>query len=631
MIKTILIKNSYSYSQFFTEKVFFTEKGATFTIEFSHWLGVVLSGKQFFSCLVISTQENVFYALRQHMQVVSTGVVSSKLNSSSASLHDPDSSHIWNVVAWALIMIGIFLRLFHFFDNRSFWIDEVYLSSSLIRMNFIELMTPPLDYEQKAPIGFLWLSKLAVLAFGKGEMALRLVPLVCGIALLFVFRPVARYFLRPVGVVVAVGILALAPPLVYHAVEAKQYATEVLATAVILWLYIRYHQRMSSRSLVLWGVWGSLILWFSYSSIFVLAGMAFGISLSYVIRREWALFLRSIVPFSMWMLSFVLNYYLFTYKHANSEWLVYFFKDHKSFMPLPPDSVSDLKWFVETIASLQHYPLGLKWFDAANFDNKLFRIIIKLSPVFYLLMGMGMLLFFKRDKKVFMVLAFPLLLALLASGVEMYPFYDRLILFLAPLLALFVALGCERAVSLFPSRAAWRYALPALLLAAPLASSANQVIHTDDFGGYKKSAYREALLYVNDHFREGDAVYVYWNFMYAYRFYRQVYDLKFDAIVGRDVRAASKNADDYVRKLAPDFEAIAKNQRVWIIRDNRKSLAIGDFIKQPGWYYVDGIRSGTLIHSKISAMGEEVDSLRINNVNISLIDLPPKQGSNEAR
>lgn len=155
-------------------------------------------------------------------------------------------------------MIGIFLRLFHFFDNRSFWIDEVYLSSSLIRMDFGELMTPPLDYEQKAPIGFLWLSKLAVLAFGKTEMALRLVPLLCGIALLFVFRPVARRFLQPVGVAVAVGILALAPPLVYHAVEAKQYATEVLATAVTLWLYTRYHKQMSSQALLLWGIWGAL-------------------------------------------------------------------------------------------------------------------------------------------------------------------------------------------------------------------------------------------------------------------------------------------------------------------------------------------------------------------------------------
>ncbi|WP_162055637.1 glycosyltransferase family 39 protein [Pontibacter pamirensis] len=558
------------------------------------------------------------------MQVASTGAVSSKLPRWPASLHGSETNHTWLAVVWALILTGISLRLYHFFDNRSFWIDEVYLSSSLIRMSFLELMTPPLDYEQKAPIGFLWLSKLAVLAFGKGEMALRLVPLVCGTALLFVFLPVARHFLRPLGVVVAVGIVALAPPLVYHAVEAKQYATEVLATAVILWLYIRYDKQLSSRSLVLWGVWGSLILWFSYSSIFVLAGMAFGICLSYAAKREWSPLIRSLIPFSMWMLSFVVNYYLFTYKHAHSEWLVYFFQHMKGFMPLPPESVTDLKWFARAIGFLQHYPLGLMWFSDAKPDSRLLDILIKLSPLSNLLMGTGLYLLFKRDRKVFMVLVFPLLLALLASSVKMYPFYDRLILFLAPLLTLVVALGCEKATGFFPSGAAWRFVLPGVLLAAPLSSSIHQVIHTDEFGGFKKAAYREALLYINDNIQEGDAVYVYWNFMYAYRFYKQVYDLQFDAIEGRDVRAASKNANDYVRKLAPDFDSITQNQRVWVVRDNRKSLAIGDFIRQPEWYYADSVKSGTLVHRRISAMGAEVDSLRLNNVSISLIDFTSK-------
>lgn len=119
--------------------------------------------------------------------------------------------------------------------------------------------------------------------------------------------------------------------------------------------------------------------------------------------------------------------------------------------------------------------------------------------------------------------------------------------------------------------------------------------------------------------------------MYAYRFYVQVYDLKFDAIVGRDVRAASKNADDYVRKLAPDFEAITKNRRVWVIRDNQKSLAIGDFVRKPGWYYEKDVRSGLLIHRKLSAMGEEVESLHINNVNVSLIDLSARHGTDKSK
>ena len=125
----------------------------------------------------------------------------------------------WQTIVWVLVGAGIGLRLFHFLDNRSFWVDEIYLASSLVRMNFVELMAPALDYEQKAPIGFLWLVKLCVLTFGNSEMALRLIPLLAGVAALFLFVPVCRALLKPIGVVVAVGILAFAPPLVYHAVE----------------------------------------------------------------------------------------------------------------------------------------------------------------------------------------------------------------------------------------------------------------------------------------------------------------------------------------------------------------------------------------------------------------------------
>ncbi|MBC3542129.1 glycosyltransferase family 39 protein, partial [Rufibacter sp. H-1] len=89
-------------------------------------------------------------------------------------------------------------------------------------------------YEQKAPLGFLWAERLAVELLGKGEMALRLFPLLCGLAALAAFVPVARHFLRPWAAALAVGLLALASPAVYHAVEAKQYSTELLASVLAL-------------------------------------------------------------------------------------------------------------------------------------------------------------------------------------------------------------------------------------------------------------------------------------------------------------------------------------------------------------------------------------------------------------
>lgn len=184
------------------------------------------------------------------------------------------SGHLSSTMLWCYLLIstGVLLRLFFFFYNRSLWMDEVYLSASLIKMNFQELATQTLDYQQKAPIGVLWIVKLLVNLWGTNEMVLRLFPLLCGIVSLFVFLPVVKYFLRPMGVIVAIGILALAPPLIFHSVEIKQYATELLATILLFYLYIRYKDINTISALFLWGFWIAVIIWFSYSALFIFAG-----------------------------------------------------------------------------------------------------------------------------------------------------------------------------------------------------------------------------------------------------------------------------------------------------------------------------------------------------------------------
>ena len=130
----------------------------------------------------------------------------------------PDSrfhkADIYQVITWLLILTGIFLRLYHYFNNRSLWEDEIYLSTGIDKLNFTQILHQPLDFQQKAPIGYLLVVKLCTMLFGPREMGLRFFPLVCGIALLFVFQPIARKFLGNLGLVVAMGILALAPPLI---------------------------------------------------------------------------------------------------------------------------------------------------------------------------------------------------------------------------------------------------------------------------------------------------------------------------------------------------------------------------------------------------------------------------------
>lgn len=535
----------------------------------------------------------------------------------SDKVHDKSD---WSTVVWVLIGAGIFFRLFHFLDSRSLYIDEIFLAASLVKMSFVELTSPMLEYEQKAPLGFLWVSRLMVLLFGTGEMALRLFPLMCGIASLFLFLPVARYFLKPIGVVVAIGVLAAAPPLVYHTVEAKQYSTELFATVLALYLYIRFHKKMNLSSLLLWGIGGAVLLWFSFSSIFILAGMASSVCLHYLLKKEWRKLFRSIIPFSIWLISFAVTYVLFTHQHGDSEWLVYWFKIRGSFMPFPPSSLADLQWFFKKAFSVLHYPLGLSWLDLSPTASPVERVLARMSFLPLAVLAVGFVALYRKDKKLFMVLFFPLLLVLLASGLELYPFMDRLVVFLAPVLILFLALGCEKLSNVFFKSAKGRLILPALLLLGPLANATHQVMNRDVFGDYKKSYQVETLSYIDDRYREGDAVYIYWNDLIGYRYYKDTRGFRFNAIQGKDYRFVAKDKEDYYRRLREDLEKLSGNRRVWLVYSKRVWSNIGDVDLQPTWYYARN-NHRKLLYKEFSVLGKEVDTYKTKEVNVHLFDV----------
>lgn len=526
----------------------------------------------------------------------------------------------WRTVVWLLLGVGVFFRLFHFLDNRSLYVDEIFLATSLVKMNFLELTAPMLEYEQKAPLGFLWIERLMVLLFGTGEMALRLFPLICGIASLFLFLPVARYFLKPIGVVVAIGVLAAAPPLIYHAVEAKQYSTELFATIIALFLYIRFHEKMALHSLILWGLSGAVLLWFSFSSIFILAGMAFGVCLHYLLSKEWRHLFRYIISFSMWLVSFGAVYFLFTHKHGEAAWLLHWFKIRHSFMPFPPSSLSDLTWFFQKAFSVLHHPLGLSWLDLSPSTHPVVRVIARMSLLHLAVLAVGFAALYRKDRKHFMVLVFPILLVLLASGLELYPFMDRLIIFLAPVLIIMLALGCEKLSSFFFKSTKGRFILPVLLLLGPLANATHQVINRDLFGDYKKSYQVETLSYIDERYQEGDAVYIYWNDLVGYRYYKDTRGFRFEAVEGEDYRYEAKGKADYYSKLNADFEKLRGNKRVWLVYSNRIWSDIGDFDGQPAWYYApDNTRD--ILYKGFSTIGKETDSYKTTEVNVHLFDL----------
>ncbi len=310
-----------------------------------------------------------------------------------------------------VITAGISLRIYHYFYNRSLWGDEAFLGINFLVKDFYEL-TQPLINDQQAPLGFLWSEKFFTILFGAGnEYALRFFPLLCGIGSIPLFYHLCKSYLSDTGTAIAITCFAFASPLVAHSVEAKQYSTELLVTVVLLLLFKWFEKRNSLSASVLSGAAGSILLWFSYPSIFILFSYATLTSIKYFIRKDWKMLGLRLITFGIWGTSFLINYLTFVKRGTSTDWLVEWWREY--FMPL---SAATIPWLVKALFRLFDDPLGLNWLYTP------LQGFFRQSFIGVFLLLLGIMFFYKKSKETFLLLVMPFILCLLASALQLYPF-----------------------------------------------------------------------------------------------------------------------------------------------------------------------------------------------------------------
>ena len=140
----------------------------------------------------------------------------------------------WGKAAAALLILsGMILRIRQYLTGRSLWVDEAMLALNIVERDFAG-MFQPLEYDQGAPVGFLLVEKLFNVILGKHEFALRLFPLLAGLASLWLFYLLLRRITRGPGLLVPLALFALNPRLIYYSSEVKQYILDVALTILLL-------------------------------------------------------------------------------------------------------------------------------------------------------------------------------------------------------------------------------------------------------------------------------------------------------------------------------------------------------------------------------------------------------------
>jgi hypothetical protein len=455
-----------------------------------------------------------------------------------------DAAPVWPTwpvrLAWLIVGAGALLRLRVYLADLSLWGDEACLAIRLLDLPYDHALAPWVR-DQVAPSGFVLLVKAAVAAFGASELALRLVPLLSGLAALPLFLHLSRRVLDWPGGLLALLLFCANPQHIRYAAEFKHYSLDALVTCGLLLLAVRTER--SARACVGLLAAGSAAVWLSYPSVFVLGAIAL-VDLARAARplpgreRRWAL-----ANAAAWAASFGASYLLTVGRAAESPELLYFWKTRPGFWPLLPITRDTLLWPLERLPALMADPGGFPGLGLAA----------------SLLLLVGILCISVRSRRAAVLLLLPLALAMGASALSKYPVFGRLMLFAVPLLMLMAGEGGGAVLRVTPRR--WLQ-IPAAVLVGALLSVPLRLAAEQARAPRPISDARAVLALLASRRQPGDSLYVFPYALPVVTFYGPRFGLA-------DMRAVTAFADPRAPEpLAPTLAAFASGDRVWFVMAN---------------------------------------------------------------
>ena len=464
-------------------------------------------------------------------------------------------------ISLVIIGFGILVRVIQYLYNRSLWADEAVLALNLVNRSYLELLQP-LDYDQGAPIGFLWIEKLAIQVFGNNEYAFRLFPLLSSILSIFIFYELAKRFLRLQAVPIALAFFVSLHYLVYYATELKQYSTDVFVALLACLLVIQIAtERLNTIKIVIYSLLGGLVIWFSHPAVFTLGGTGAAVLLIDISPKKISqsknqskifqtkIFQTKIFQILLiglaWLTSFVIFYFVSVQSLNNNTNLMTSWKNGF------PSSFYDINWMFNALGKFFYRPLG---FVGITDGLAIFAFVV------------GCISLFRRQKEKLLLLLSPLMATFFASFLHKFPFRNRLVLFLTPFFILLIAEGIDYLIQ----KRGFKFTfIPGIILLVallfhPVTTTSNLLTQP-----YQRGEIKQVLNYVKSNQKPQDILYIYQRGHYQFLYYAKKYGYQpDDYIIGVD------DLDQYDgRELSPaeeerykqDLNKLRGNKRVWLI------------------------------------------------------------------
>ncbi|MCK5632284.1 glycosyltransferase family 39 protein, partial [bacterium] len=394
----------------------------------------------------------------------------------------------------SLIVVGICFRIRLYLENHSVWLDEAVTTVSIGSRSFSEIWRhfDIFPTFAKPPLGFQLIEKLSITAFGNNEYAFRLFPLLASVFSVILFYVILKKLFDRQIRTVALILFVVCDPLIHYCADTKPYSSDVLMALILVLLFGKMKTaNLNFKNVLTFGFVGGLIIWISNACIFVLAGVAIAITAVTTIQKKWKKFAALFQIFFIWLLSFVLLYKVSLTHMVHGESLKNTWVG--AFGPTQIFSFETLTWIKDVFIQMFKHPVGL-YFPLIPLHVGVLVLLIFFAGCWFLL---------KKNREYFFIFFCPIILALFAALVGKYPFRGRVILFLVPMVIIFLAAGTK-----YLSKSCKKFSsIVALLMAFILLYYPGTLAVNRFFHGRGAEENREAFQFLQDNYLSGDMIF----------------------------------------------------------------------------------------------------------------------------
>ncbi len=451
-------------------------------------------------------------------------------------LTDRNKSLIKNFLIVFVIILGIYLRSVALFQANSIFLDEGLLIINFHEKNYWQMFLP-LEHLQAAPPFFLILSKFMYQTFGINEVMLRFLPYIAGnFALIMFYFLSKKIFKTYLSVSTALLMFAINPQIISMSAYLKPYISDVMFSIITLLVAFNIDlEKITKKQVCILGLSAALGIWCSYTMLFVLVGLSF----VYMCKIFSSSDQKLKQLFKIYITPLVISFLV--YFTVNLFW-VYINPQFHNFWS------SNYSFSIKSIADY-------KALMAFLFQYCDLRI---LTSLFIL----GAFVWFKECRFKFFLLISPIAICLLASYLNIYPFAQRLVLFIVPIMILFAAKSLDF-ISFKRKAYSAIVILSFILLLFPLCKSFCFEVVKNNIS-FEFSNTREGYLALKKELKKDEIIYVYFYNFPSFKSYNYKFKLPENNIIYG--KWHSKDYDKYFE----DLNKLPKKKVIWFVLLNEE-------------------------------------------------------------